>query len=322
MARPLDTMIDQGLLATASSAAMLRFTLRPSGETATAELALTELCAAFVGSVAQRLEGYRQWPQPVEDRLQHWAPPGTSDLVLQSRLNQLMLALIETLPDRLLQSGLPGRFTEEYRRSALRITQRIAQARRWTHGVEDDIFRKDLALLCLRMVPCVSHVVCRHSGIPRSTLLLPRNLASGASVRVLLALRDRLRPLIANHVHPEMIDRFDPAGREACYGLVSALLRHWPDSEGLVGASWYYDRAISDISPNLAYLRDVPARHGALFLDAGASDEATANAVSRSERRRARVEDGTYRPRNVMMVWPRRALLEHLPHFSATQAVV
>jgi hypothetical protein len=315
-------MIDQGLRAVASSAAMLRSTLQPSGQAVNAELASSAVCAALIDSVAQGLEGYRQWPQPVEDMLRQWAPPSTSDLVLQLRLNQLLLALVETLPDRLLQSGLPGRFAEEYRHCALRITQRIAQARRWNDGVEDDIFRKDLALLCLRMVPCVSHVVCRNSGIPRSTLLLPRNLASGASLRVLLALRGRLRPLIANHVHPEMTDRFDPAGREACYRLVCALLEHWPDSEGLVGASWYYDRAVGDISPKLAYLRDVPARHGALFLDAGATDEATANAVSRSERRRARVEDGTYRPRTVMMVWPRRALLEHLPHLAATRAVV
>jgi len=315
-------MIDQGLRAVASSAAMLRSTLGSSGQPVNTELALSTVCTAFVDSAAQELEGYRQWPQPVEDVLRQWAPPSMSDLVLQLRLNQLLLALVETLPDRLLRSGLPSRFAEEYRHSALRITQRIALARRWNDGVEDDVFRKDLALLCLRMVPCVSHLVCRNSGIPRSTLLLPRNLASGASVRVLLALRGRLRPLLANHVHPEMTDRFNPAGREACYRLVCALLRHWPDSEGLVGASWYYDRAVGDISPKLAYLRDVPAKHGALFLDADATAEATANAVSRSERRRTRVEDGTYKPRTVMMVWPRQALLAHLPHFAATRTVI
>jgi hypothetical protein len=167
----------------------------------------------------------------------------------------------------------------------------------------------------------VSHVVCRYSGIPRSTLLRPRNLASGASARVVFALRGQLRPLIANHVHPEMTDRFDPAGREACYRLVCALLGHWPDSAGLVGTSWYYDRVVGDISPHLAYLRKVPAERGALFLDVGAPAEARADAVFRSERRRARVEDGTYKPRTVMMVWPRQALLAHLPRQPATRAV-
>ncbi|MBP8270350.1 MAG: hypothetical protein KAX42_00610 [Sphaerotilus sp.] len=283
---------------------------------------LESACAALLGRAQEPMEGYRQWPRCVEELLARWAPPGESEQTVQLRLNLLLLALIETLPDRLQHSELPAPFAEEYRRSGTRILQRIAQGRRWVHGLEDDIFRKDLALLCLRMLPCVSHLVCRYSGVPRSTLLLPRNLASGASARVVFALRGRLRPLIANHVHPEMTDRFDPAGREACYRLVCLLLMHWPDSAGLVGASWYYDGAVGDISPHLAYLRKVPAEHGALFLDAGASSEARANAIFGSKRRRARVEDGSYQPRTVMMVWPRRALLEHHPRQPATRAIV
>jgi hypothetical protein len=171
------------------------------------------------------------------------------------------------------------------------------------------------------MVPCVSHLVCRHSGVPRRKLLLPSNLLSGASARVVFALSGRLQPLMANHVHPEMVDRFNPTGRNACYRLIGALLSHWPDNAGLVGASWYYDRAVGGISPHLAYLRDVPAQHGALFLDAGAGAEAKANALVGSQRRRARIEDGSYKPRTVMMVWPRRALLTHLAQAAVSRTL-
>jgi hypothetical protein len=310
---------DEGLIALAALAREQRLALGKLHGHDPALLQAT--CKELLRRALEPIEGYWQWPRPIEQLLAQWAPPGESDRAIQQRLNLLMLALIETLPDRLQRSGLSSAFAAEYQRSGLRITQRIAQGRRWDRGLEDDIFRKDLALLCLRMLPCVSHVVCRYSGVPRSTLLLPRNLATGASARVVFALRGRLWPLIANHVHPEMTDRFDPTGREACYRLICTLLRHWPDSAGLVGASWYYDRAAGDISPHLAYLRNVPAEHGALFLDVGATAEATANAVARSKQRRARFEDGTYKPRTVMMVWPRRALLAHLPPVPATRVI-
>lgn len=268
---------------------------------------LQAICAALTGSVAQRLDGYRQWPQTVEQRLQRWAaadPP--------ARLGELLLALVASLPGRFEQSGLPPPFSAEYRRCTARITERIAARTPWQQGVDDDIFRKDLALLCLRLLPCVSHVVCRHSGVPRRTLLLPRNLLSGTSARLLVGLRGRLWPLLENHVHPEMLDRFDAAGREQCYRLVGALLAHWPDAVGLGGTSWYYDRAVGKISPKLDYLYRVPAAHGALFLDAGSSAEAAQGAGARSAHRRSLIERGLYRPRNVMMVWPREALLRYV----------
>jgi hypothetical protein len=300
-------MPDQELQRIAARAESLLTGMTHPGRRATDDPALRSLCAALTSSAAHPLEGYREWPQSVDEQLQRWAaadPP--------SRLGRLLLALVASLPSRLEQSTLPAPFTDEYRRCASRITERIAKQTPWKHGVDDDVFRKDLALLCLRMVPSVSHVVCRHSGVPRRTLLLPRNLLSGSSVRVVVGLRGRLRPLIENHVHPEMLDRFDEAGREQCYRLVGALLTHWPDAVGLGGTSWYYDSAVGNISPRLGYLRRVPAGHGALFLHVGAEAEATQNAIARSTHRRTMVERGLYRPRNVMMVWPREALMRYV----------
>lgn len=315
-------MSDPELLRMASRAASLRENVTQAEcGTSDGTAGLRSLCAALVSSASVPLEGYREWPRPVDELLRRWACADPSDLAVHSRLGQLLLALAKSLPDRFEQAGLPAEFADEYSRSAARIMDRIAMQRLWQDGVDDDIFRKDLALLCLRLVPCVSHVVCRYSGVPRRTLLLPRNLASGASVRVVFALRGRLWPLMANHVHPEMTDRFDAAGREVSYRLICALLRHWPDSAGLVGASWYYDRAVGAISPHLAYLRDGPEERGALFLDAGSTAEAKANAIARSQQRRARVEAGTYKPRTVMMVWPRQALLTHLQPQPAPRAV-
>ncbi|HUG78288.1 MAG TPA: hypothetical protein VML57_12480 [Burkholderiales bacterium] len=118
-------------------------------------------------------------------------------------------------------------------------------------------------------------------------------------------------PFLENHVHLAMLENFDPPGRERCYRLVARLLQAWPESKGLIGASWYYDPALGRISPKLAYLHDVPAGHGAIFLRAGSAPADVAGAVARSDTRRRLHRSGEYRPVSYLMVWARADILRH-----------
>jgi hypothetical protein len=291
------------------AAALRAARVAQAGVSMDAAAQLHAMCHALTTAVTQSLEGYRQWPAEVEQALGLWVAGAGPDPVVTLRQGLVLLELVQSLGARLRHASFPPAFLEEFRRSAQRIVERVADGHAWPGGMHDDVFRKDLALLCLRMLPCVSHVVCRYSGVPRRTLLKPQNLLAGLSTRTLFTLHGKLSPLIENHVHPEMTDRFDAAGREACYRLVCDLLRHWPDTLGLMGSSWYYDAAVGQISPHLRYLRDVPAGHGALFLQGSASDDAVGGALARSTQRRQLAERGLYQPRNVMMIWPRDALL-------------
>jgi hypothetical protein len=259
---------------------------------------------------ALAMPGYREWPQPVEEALSRLTADDQrgSEAAGQPAQCALILTMVERLPERLRRVPLPPGFAFEYARCAERITTRMSEGLGWVEGSDDDRFRKDLALLTLRLLPCVSHVVCR-SGLPRRTLLRGSNLLRGRSARVLWALRGRMAPMLENHVHPEMLDRFDARGRIACYGLVAQLLRQRPQLLGLMGTSWYYDSAIGRISPHLAYLREEPANHGATFLDAPASVDTIRGALARSRFRRALYEGGRYMPRNETMVWPSANLL-------------
>jgi hypothetical protein len=262
-------------------------------------------------TAALAVERYRDWPQPIEEALRRVTADDRRgpEAAVQPAQCALMLTMVERLPARLRRVPLPPGFGDEYARCAARINARISEGRGWTEGSDDDRFRKDLALLTLRLLPCVSHVVCR-SGLPRRTLLRVPNLLRGRSARVLLAFRGRTSPMLENHVHPDMLDRFNTHGRAACYGLVAQLLRQRPQMLGLLGTSWYYDAAVGRISPHLAYLRDGPAGHGAIFLDAPTSADSVRGALARSRHRRALHEAGRYTPRNETMVWPRRNVLE------------
>lgn len=230
-------------------------------------------------------------------------------------LRHVQLTLLSGCEGRLLDSGLPDPFVPEFRACFSRMLAELEEGRRPTGArddatLPDDRFLKDLAICRMVLVPCASHVVYRHSGVPRRALARVRRVGElGALLRVLSGAGMGFRPFMENHVHLAMLDRFDEAGRRRCMELVARLLLAWPDCRGLMGTSWYYDPALAKVSPKLAYLHDEAAAGGACFIDMGPHPDAEAGALARSATRRALREKGLYTPRNYLMVWSRKDIL-------------
>lgn len=219
----------------------------------------------------------------------------------------LLLTLIERAEERIAALRLPAVFAPEFAASFARILRDLETGRR-APDLQDDNFLKDLGICRIVLIPCVSHLIYRHGGVPRR-LLLRQDMATLARSLLFTAFRTGgLRPFLVNHVHMAMRDNFTPEGRERCYRLVAELLRIWPDSRGLVGASWYYDPRVAEISPRLAYLRKVPEAGGALFLKAGGGPGAM-DALHRSPTRQRLHAEGRYDPEVWYMVWARKDIL-------------
>ncbi len=225
---------------------------------------------------------------------------------LADYLRLLLQHYIARYPQTSSELGLSSTFVVEsekvFRRMLAQCTDGTMRA-----TPDDDMFLKDLAIARGRMIACVSHLIYRHSGVPRRAVLTqPPSQLPG--LVAFFARNGGFRPFLENHVHPAMLDNFDPAGRERCYGLVAELLRMWPESKGLIGASWYYDPKLREISPKLAYLYDEPAAHGARFMKL-ALEGPESGALARSTRRRQLFDMGSYVPATYLMVWPRAAIL-------------
>ena len=269
---------------------------------------LQGLSAAVHAVLGADLPGYRALPGPVQAWLQE-GPIGWG----RTRRWALTGALIEGLHERLRASAFPPSLWDEWLALAWRARERI---RRHPAGPDqawppewEDPWRKDLAALSLRAVPCVSHLVVPGAGVPRSWLLRGVVRQPLPTWRFWGGIQGSLAPYLENHVHLWMLGGFSPEGREACFRRVAQLLRLWPQARGLMGTSWYYDQALAAVSPKLAYLRQVPQAHGALFLEHPPSAQAAHDAAQRAPARRAAIERGAYRPRAVTMVWPRERLL-------------
>lgn len=103
---------------------------------------------------------------------------------------------------------------------------------------------------------------------------------------------------------------FNPEGWNQTWMAVAGLLERYPGLVGGFGTSWFYDPPLSKISPHLAYLREIPLKHGAFLIHQGPGEIHTRHASARSETRRAMIEAGDYRPCGWTLVWPRRQLLK------------
>lgn len=254
--------------------------------------------------------GYSRLPAAFVSRLQAAVGAAKHPQALRW-LDLILLELASQFEARFEQAALPDELRPEFHENFERMVARASATQGWARGTDDDIFLKDLGIARMTLLPCASHLIFRHSGVPRR-LVVRQRPADVVRALGFLGLHCRgFAPFLENHVHIAMLRHFNAEGRERCYRLVAKLLERWPDSRGLMGLSWYYDPAVARISPRLAYLREVPLQGGALFLPAGCGRDAAAGAIATSRTRRRLYEAGEYRPTWYLMVWARQDLLRH-----------
>src|SRR5690606_6627386 len=101
---------------------------------------------------------------------------------------------------------------------------------------------------------------------------------------------------------------FTPDEHFRFYLRIAEMMEANPSVKALASPSWWFDPALREISPELAHLRAVPESGGARFIPAK-SDHLLTDSLAFSPKRKALYEAGAYKPKGLMMIWPRRALL-------------
>ncbi|HEY7266600.1 MAG TPA: hypothetical protein VH501_02795 [Solirubrobacterales bacterium] len=294
---------------------------RGRAELARASEALAELSRALTPVAVETFK-------PLEDALSDWRKPRTAgdlgpdfpSLLAGARrglrgerereaFNRALVAhLASGLHLRLESRRLPEDVRERIPAALERLHAFLGEER---SGYEpgDECFLRDVRFAAGWSVPCGSEVLDLRARLSPPASLRAA-LAAGAPG---LALR-RLRPggadpWFAPHTETRYLDEFDEAGWEATYRNVASLLRRHTDVVGVTGYSWFYDPALDQISPRLAYLRRRPLGGGAILLRGRSSDFDVRNALAKSQTRRRLYEAGRYTPVGYQMVWLRRDLL-------------
>ncbi len=203
-------------------------------------------------------------------------------------------------------SNLPGEFALHYADAFHRILGQIESDPGFA-DVQSDSFLKDLWLTRVVMIPAFAQLWWPHSGISARPLVKagPLTLA-----RVLLGCGGRA-PFFEGHTHDPVAKNYwnEPGWGEALR-LAALALPALPHIKGVFGSAWFYDPAILELSPRVAFAQTLQTGHGAWQVSMGSNADAIANATATSPSRRAAYEAGTYLPADWLLIWSRANLIK------------
>ncbi|WP_372628155.1 hypothetical protein [Arsukibacterium sp.] len=218
----------------------------------------------------------------------------------------LMLKLLAEFSVQQLPLATTVDISNNYQRSLQRIHQLWANATE-TQLQKSDIFLKDIGLLTGSLLPCAERVVEPCSAIQRS-LLYNKGFAQAVNFLRVLAEARGNKPVCRLHIHLSEIKQLTAAGwRQTCLQLAELLLLN-PQLKGVVGACWFYDPAITTVSPRLAFISQLLSEMQASWFYSHAEGESS-GAFSRSATRQHAYAAGQYKPKNYVIFIPRRRLL-------------
>lgn len=266
----------------------------------------------------ERRQGYHHVPAEILSQCEEMAAKsGLPALELYHKI--LLVSLIENYEERLPRHRIPESIISLIPLEFDRILSGMESGEEgfYLHG--NDLFSKDLGLCRLKLLPCGSEVVDQWSGIPRSTLL-----CGGASqlIRGTVFLAGQLggfRPLYESHWDRRLVRNFTSEQYDLSYVRIADLLHLNPEVRGMFGASWWFDRQIENIAPELSFLVKTPVDNGARIFRIGTDAGATRDATQFSKKRKALYKSGEYVPARYMLVWPRNDMLDWASRFKATR---
>ena len=205
--------------------------------------------------------------------------------------------------------SIPDSIASLYSRELDRIKSVIASGDESSLRFSLDVRQKDLAILTFRFIPVGAEFAEPWSSIWKRQVLTARASQFYRAGKFFLLGRNGFSPYFQLHMHQESHDDFNEAGWMETYRRLAELLECNPGHRGWFSCSWLVDPALEQISPHLSYLRTVPADNGGAIFYMEDDPEGKTGALAKSRTRRRLFEEGGYRPRIFLRVWPRDAAI-------------
>lgn len=225
----------------------------------------------------------------------------------------LLLELISKNHTAVDASNLPAVIKALYAKNFSRIVDDVAQERQPPdfHRHTNDKFLKDLGVCNLRIIPSGSQKLNRYK-FPLGALKglgLAGALQSGIHLVTRLGGLSPVYDMHTDSHDADLMAEFSPEGWRRFYLNVAALLQVHTDVKGLYGIGWFFDSKVPEISPRLAYLRELVIETGGRLSPVGATDGARESALATSPTRRKLHEEGKYLPTDFLAIWDRGSLI-------------
>ena len=218
----------------------------------------------------------------------------------------LLLWNIERFEERFAASGFDGEFRLHYADCFHRVFDQI-EADPDFADLSKDSFHKDLWLVRMVMIPAFAQVWWPHSGLSAKDVI---RSGIGSAAYVFLRCGGR-QPFLEGHTHDPVAKAYwNENGWREALRLAALVLPALPEARGVFGTAWFYDPAVKEISPRIAFAQDLQVGRGAHRLKIGSNEGAITNATATSAERRNRYRDGTYLPTDYAVIWSRKDIRE------------
>ncbi|WP_088330330.1 hypothetical protein [Lacimicrobium sp. SS2-24] len=221
--------------------------------------------------------------------------------LLSVLLQFLLVRLIKDFNPKLLAFNISEDIATLYQQSFERILGQSPSEK------ADDRYFKDLALVSGALFPAGERVVEPFSVLQRSLMF---NAGVTQSLQFIKSglLAGGYKPVFRLHVHlAEQSHLSENSWRLTCLRLAKMLELN-PDIKGIVGSSWYYDPQVPAISPHLGFVNKLLAENGAYWFFSHV-ESSNSGAFATSRTRKQAFDAGKYIPRNYVVFWPRRRVL-------------
>jgi hypothetical protein len=217
----------------------------------------------------------------------------------------LLLWHMERFESAFAASRLHEEFAFHYADAFHRILDQIEADPRFAE-LHSDSFLKDLWLARAVMIPAFAQVWWPRSGLSARSVL---SAGPAAAAYVFIRCGGR-QPFMEGHTHDPMAKAYwNESGWGEALRLAALALPSLPHLCGAFGTAWFYDPALKEVTPRLAFAQDLQVGRGAHRMRIGSNQAAIANATATSKDRRARYEAGTYLPTDYAVIWSRADLL-------------
>jgi hypothetical protein len=217
----------------------------------------------------------------------------------------LLLDRMEQADTAFAASGLDDEFALHYTDCFHRILDQIDRDPGFA-DIARDGFLKDLWITRCVMIPAFASILWPRSG------LSGRQVIRGGVRAIDYVVRrcGGRRPMIEGHTHDPMARAYwNERGWQETMRLCALALIGQPHLRGSFGIAWYYDPAVLEITPKLAYTHRLQIGRGACRFRIGSSQATINHALAASAARRNRHAEGRYLPTDYAIMWSRRAMI-------------
>ncbi len=205
-----------------------------------------------------------------------------------------------------LDSELKPEFIDSFHRILTAVSRGGSDAL----NLNKDAYAKELSICLYRLVPAGGQLIDPGSGLSRK-MFLSAPFRDAAKLFKVLCHTGGFAPFAEFHTDLFMRHWFTREGWEYSFRLLPAVFKSYPKLRGLVAGSWFFDPMLENISPELAFIRDVSNDWGASFVTSEYIKEPS-DAILTSRTRRELFNNGQYCPRNYLIIVPKRTILTRI----------